>query len=199
LIAKPSVLLLVAGLAAAGQPDFRQASWGMTPVQVRATESAQPAGVSEGSGDVILSYDSIRLGGLECRAVYIFANDRLVRAKYLFEADHDELNDFIQDFKSIELLLAEKHGKRSADRAIWEDDSTQLEPKSYLDQDRATAASILPSDPLVGLAVSLGHLKLYTRWDTARSIIVHVLTGHDHRITHQVEYRSAESLPRTNE
>ena len=74
----------------------------------------------------------------------------------------------------------------------WADDSTQDEPKSYLDQDRATPANILPSDRLVGFAVSLGHLKLYTQWQAARTKILHALTGENHEITHQIEYRSVE-------
>lgn len=168
----------------------------MTESAVRATEANPPAAVDQSNGNGILRYDSLRLGALDCRVLYVFAHDRLIRAKYLLDAEHADLNDFIQDFKAIEPLLLEKHGKPSAERAIWEDDSTQLEPKSYLDQDRASPASILPSDPLVGLAISLGHLRLYTQWEGPRTTVVHALSGYDHQITHQIEYRSAELLPK---
>jgi len=59
-------------------------------------------------------------------------------------------------------------------------------PKSYLDQDRAASTSILPSDPLVGLAV-------YTQWDGSGTKVTHALTGQDHRITDQIDYRSAKT------
>jgi len=180
--------------------DFRRTAWGMTKAQVLASESKKPAAVTESNGEVIVRYDSVPFapgghgppGRLDSQVVYIFARDRLVRAKYLFPAEHNDANDFIGDYKTIEPVLMEQYGKPADTRAIWEDDSTQLEPKSYLDQDRASPANILASDASVGLAVSLGHLRLYTQWDTARTKILHALAGQNHRITHQIEYRSVE-------
>jgi hypothetical protein len=193
-LVKTWVLLLAMAGCADGQPDFRKAAWGMTQAQVRATESAPPAEVGENRGEVVVKYDGVRVGDLAGRAVYIFAKDRLVRAKYLFDGEHRELNEFIRDFRIVEPILIEKFGRPAVDRAIWEDDSTQLEPKSYLDQDRASAENILPSDPLVGLAVSLGHLKLYTQFAGTRTKVIHLLTGQDHHITHEVEFRGAEPV-----
>jgi len=189
--------LLVASCACA-QPapkDFRQAAWGMTASQVRAAESQAPASVADKDGAALLRYDAVTFQGLMAQVVYILTRDRLVRAKYVFSADHDDANDFIGDFKAIEPLLTKQFGKPAESRAIWEDDSTQLEPKSYLDQDRASPANILASDPLVGLAVSLGHLRLYTLWIGPRTRILHALSGENHRITHQIEYRSVQLAP----
>ena len=188
--------LFLAPIPALAQPgaatDFRQARWGMTQEQVLATESSRPSEIRRSSGEAIVQYDSVRLAGLDSHAIYIFANDKLVRAKYLFDVEHDNQNDFIADFRTVEPLLREKYGKPANERAIWTDDSTQDEPKSYLDQDRATPANILPSDRLVGYAVSLGHLKLYTQWQAARTKVLHALTGENQQITHQIEYRSVE-------
>jgi len=160
-----------------------------------ATEPGKPSALLENKGEVIVQYGPAMLGGLDCRILYIFAQDHLVRAKYIFEAAHTNLNDFIADYREIEPLLLKKHGEAASARAIWEDDSTQPEPKSYLDQDRATPTSILPSDLNVGLAVSLGHLRLLTEWTTTRTYILHALAGGGGRITHQVEYRSVEWEP----
>jgi hypothetical protein len=174
------------------QPDFRGAAWGMTRAQVLATESAQPSEVRESSGELIVRYDSIHMGELPCRAVYIFANDKLVRAKYVFDADHDDPNEFIRDFRMIEPKLKDTYGKPVLERAFWTDDLYQAEPKAYLDQDRASSADILPSDRFVGLSVSLGYLKLYTQWRGDRTRISHGLTGQDHHVTHQIEFQSVE-------
>jgi len=186
-------------LAAASPADFRQTRWGMSEVEVRAAEGRPPSSTSTGESAVIQRYDSVSAAGMSAHVVYIFAAGKLVRAKYVFDQDHRELNDFIADFRAVEPVLREWFGKPANERAIWEDDSTQLEPKSYLDQDRATPASILPSDPLVGLAVALGHLRLFTQWQEARTKITHALTGEDSRIVHQVEYKSVElsSLEKT--
>jgi hypothetical protein len=169
----------------------------MTQAQVLATEPNRPSEVRQSDGEAIVRYDSIQLSGLVGRVVYIFAKDKLVRAKYLFDVEHDEENDFIVDFKIIEPQLMEKYGMPASSRAFWENDLTQQEPKSYLDQDRAAPSDILPSDRFVGLAVSLGHLKLYTQWvyaqgTVSRTKILHGLTGQDHHITHQIEYLSVE-------
>jgi len=187
------VLLGLVGTVSAGPLwDFRQTRWGMSEAEVRAAEGGAPGSVSQADHGVILRYDSIPVAGMPAHVVYIFASGKLVRAKYVFDKEHTELNDFISDFRSIEPVLREWHGKPANERAIWEDDSTQLEPKSYLDQDRATPSSILPSDPLVGLAVALGHLRLFTQWQDPRTRITHALTGEDSRIVHQIEYKSVE-------
>jgi hypothetical protein len=170
--------------------DFRGTAWGMTRAQVIATEPNRPARLSESGGEIVLQYDASRLGTLNCRPIYIFVRDKLVRAKFLVEEQHGDQNEFIRDFHAIESVLKERYGKPKEERAIWEDDSTQQEPKSYLDQDRATASSILPSDRFVGLAVALGHLRLYTIREDGRTRVLHVLAGADHRITHQIEYRA---------
>ncbi len=172
--------------------DFRGATWGMTRAQVLATETAQPAEVRESSGELILRYDSIQLDGLPCRVVYIFANDKLVRAKYIFDADHDDPNEFIRDFRTLDPLLKDAYGKPVLARAFWNDDTFQDERKGYLDQDRASSSDILPSDRFVGLSVSLGFLKLYTQWLGDRTRISHGLTGENYHITHQVEFRGVE-------
>ena len=172
------------------EADFRKAVWGMTRAQVIATEPTRPVRVSDSDGEIVLQYHASKLGALHCRPIYIFVNGKLARAKLVVEEEHGDQNEFIRDFHTAESGLKERHGAPKEDRAIWEDDSTQQETKSYLDQDRATASSILPSDRFVGLAVALGHLKLYTIREDGRTKVLHVLAGADHRITHQIEYRA---------
>ncbi len=172
-------------------PDFRHVTWGMSQAQVMATETTKPAEVRQSGGEYVVKYEPVT-AELTGRLIYIFVDDRLVRAKYISNAEHAEQNDFIADFHAVEPLLAEKYGKPAAERAVWESDEGQLERLPYLDQDRALASNILPSDQNSGLSVSLGYLRLYTQRLTARTQIVHALTGGDSRIVHQIEYRSVE-------
>ena len=172
------------------QPDFRGAVWGMTRTQVMATEPNQPVRISESDREIVLQYDASKLGSVNGRPIYIFAQDKLVRAKFVVEEEHSDLNEFIRDFHALESVLKDRHGGPKENRAIWGDDATQDETKNYLDQDRATASSILPSDRFVGLAVALGHLRLYTIREGGRTKVLHVMAGADDRITHQVEYRA---------
>ena len=173
-------------------PDFRNAVWGMSPAQVMATEPNQPAETRRENGEVIIKYDPARTPELSGRLIYIFANDKLVRAKYVSSAEHTDLNDFIVDFRAVEPMLLEKYGKAANERAVWENDLYQQERLPYLDQDRTLPSDILPSDQNVGLSVSLGYLKLFTQRSGERTKINHTLTGENHRIVHQIEYRSVE-------
>lgn len=172
------------------QPDFRGAVWGMTRTQVMATEPNQPVRISESDREIVLQYDASKLGSLNGRPIYIFVKDKLVRAKFVVDEEHSDRNEFIRDFHALESVLKERYGKPKENRAIWEDDATQDETKNYLDQDRATTSSILPSDRFVGLALALGHLRLYTIREGGRTKVLHVMAGADDRITHQVEYRA---------
>lgn len=195
---KPVKLWMVALLAgsswaqSASQPDFRKVAWGMTQAQVVATEPGQPAEVRESGGETLVKYESVSGAELPGRLIYIFVQDRLVRAKYISNAEHTEQNDFIADFHAVEPILVEKYGKAAAERAVWDSDEFQLERLPYLDQDRALASSVLASDPNTGLSVSLGYLRLYTQRANARTKIVHALTGGDSQIVHQIEFRSVE-------
>jgi hypothetical protein len=181
------------------QPDFRKAVWGMTQAQVKATESIEPAETRQTGDEAVLKYDSPTSAKERARVIYIFAKDNLVRAKYIFDSDHDELNDFIVDYRAAEPRLREKYGKPASERAVWDNDEFQQERLPYLDQDRSLASDILPSDQYAGLSVSLGYLRLYTQWSTGRTRVVHALTGENSRITHQIEYRSIELEPFENQ
>ncbi|HEY3822927.1 MAG TPA: hypothetical protein VGL82_00120 [Bryobacteraceae bacterium] len=191
-----SLSSLLAGYAILAQnppePDFRKASWGMSQAQALATETDQPVEVRRENGEVVVKYAPARTGDLSGLLIFIFANDKLVRAKYLSDAKHSDLNDFIVDFRAVEPTLMEKYGKPAKERAVWESDLYQQERLPYLDQDRTLPSDILPSDQNAGLAVSLGNLRLITQRGNARTKVIHTLTGEDRRIFHQVEYRSVE-------
>jgi hypothetical protein len=176
----------------APEPDFRKVAWGMTQAQVMATEPDRPAEVRQENGETIVKYDSVKTAEFAGRLIYIFANGKLVRAKYISNVEHAELNAFIVDFHAVEPLLIEKYGKPVTERAVWDSDLYQQERLPYLDQDRALASDILPSDQNAGLSVSLGYLRLYTQRSGAYTKIVHTLTGGNHQIVHQIEYRSVE-------
>ena len=177
-------------LFAQQQPDFRKVTWGMTQAQVMATEPDKPADVRQSDGEVIVKYDPVQGAEPSGRLIYIFADDKLVRAKYVSNAEHTELNDFIADFSAVEQLLLARFGKPATERAVWDNDLYQQEKLPYLDQDRALASDILPSDQQAGLSVSLGYLRLITRRITADTKVIHALTGQNNHITHQIEYRS---------
>jgi len=192
-----SWLLCFAAVLACGAPlggathDFRSVDWGMTRAEVETAEARQPSAVDESGSDTVLRYDQPSNPDLPGSLAYVFSNGRLVQAGYIASAQHEELNDYIADFARVEPLLAEKYGSKTADRAIWISDEFQLERLPYLEQDRAHASDILPSDTNAGLSVAMGHLRMYTERKNEHTRVTHSLTRGASGITHQIEYRSA--------
>lgn len=195
---KTAVLILLAASLSANAErshDFRNADWGMTKEQVLASEAVPPSAIIPAINEVAIRFDSPAAADLSGSLFYIFRDNRLVRAQYVAAARHEDLNDYIRDFANIEPELSKKYDERISDRAIWTSDEFQLERLPYLEQDRAHATDILPSDVNAGLSVAMGHLKMFTERRRGRTRIVHALMGEKSLITHQIEYRSAEAEP----
>jgi hypothetical protein len=181
--------LTLLALPVLADSDLRQVSWGMSPEQVRAAESGEAAEISGG-----LRYpaqDLLKTGNLS----YYFEGGKLIRAVYVFASKHDDLDQFIADFHTVSKQLVAQRRAASCERVIWLDDSLQLERMPYLIQDRAIPATIMASDPQIGLSLSLGHFQMIEAWVTPRTQISHTITGSEGRITHRVEFRSAAAAP----
>jgi len=172
-----AVLLLIMPTLVAQTSDFRNTNWGMDRSQVVATEAKPPSQIREGGGEIVLRYESARIAGLDCRVVYIFAKDKLVRAKYVFQQDHNGKNDFLADFTMVDAFLMGTLERATEQRVSWRNDAYKMEPRDY------------------GLAVSLGQLLYSTQWKGKRTVVTHALTGQNGAITHEVEYVSVDLEP----
>ena len=193
------ILVVFASALAAGQgsgqvcnePGFRSTAWGMTQTQVVASEQSKPSATLQADHEVVVRYDSVPFAGFPGQLLYFFADGKLVRAKHIVEIHHSDLNQSIGDFKKVDAVLHDTHGKPFETRNIWGDDADQEELLNYLEQDRATPADLLVSDRLLGQAIQRGHLKLYTVWMGNRTRILHGMAGEKGTVTHQIEYRDA--------
>lgn len=172
-----AVLPLIACALVAQTSDFRNTSWGMDRAQVVATEAAPPSQIRERGSEIVLRYESARLAGLDCRVVYILAKDKLVRAKYVFQREHDEKNDFLADFTMVDAFLMGTMERPTEQRVLWRDQVYKMEPQHY------------------GVAVALGQLLYSTQWKGMRTVVTHALTGENGAITHEIEYVSVDLEP----
>jgi hypothetical protein len=178
-VRSPAVLPLIACTlvvqTSVAQPsDFRSVSWGMDQAQVAATEATPPSQILEGGRETVLSYNPARLAGLDCRVVYIFAKDKLVRAKYVFQREHEEKNDFLADFTLVDAFLTGSMERPTEQQILWRNRQYETDPQHY------------------GLAVSLGQLLYSTQWKGTRTVVTHALTGENGAITHEIEYASVD-------
>lgn len=169
-----AVLPLIACTLVAQTSDFRNTSWGMDQAQVAATEATPPSQILEGEHETVLSYSPARLAGLDCRVVYIFAKDKLVRAKYVFQQEHQEKNDFLADFTLVDAFLTGTMERPTEQQILWRNRQYETDPQHY------------------GFAVSLGQLLYSTQWKGTRTVVTHALTGENGAITHEIEYASVD-------
>jgi hypothetical protein len=149
----------------------------MDRAQVVATEVTPPSQIGERGSEIVLRYESVRLAGLDCRVVYILAKDKLVRAKYVFQREHDEKNDFLADFAMVDAFLTGTMERPTEQRVWWRNDLYKKDPQHY------------------GEAVSVGQLLYSTQWKAMRTVVTHALTGENGAITHEIEYVSVDLEP----
>ncbi len=147
--------------------DFRKTKWGMNKAQVREIEK----NILFQEEEWLLAYWG-NAGGFDCLIVYIFAEGKLVRGRYIFTISHTNKNDYLIDYKKVKKILIKKYGKPIKDRYIWRND---LFRNNY--QKR-------------GLAISIGHLVYFAQWELPDTYISLILYGENFEISLELEYQS---------
>jgi hypothetical protein len=146
--------------------DYRNADWGMSRADVIHLEGREP---DQTRGDII-GYNAT-IAGLKVLAGYVFADDQLVRGKYVLLERHTNKNQYIADFEKLADLLSEKYGE-SKKEVYW---------KNNLYRDDADRH---------GMAISAGHVTVTHRWNTERTNIILGISGDNFEISVGLEYTS---------
>ena len=147
--------------------DFRKTTWGMGKIQVKKTEKGKIVKEDED----LLAYQGT-VGGFDCLILYIFAEGKLVRAKYVFTETHSNQNDYISDFNTLKEILTKKYGKPDDDSHIWKNDLYKDDYQEW------------------GLAISIGHLVYQAIWEISETKIFLTLSGENYKIWLEIEYQS---------
>jgi hypothetical protein len=111
-----------------------------------------------------------RISDLDCMIGYVFADNKLAKAKYRFISRYTDKSQYIQDYKRIRDILINKYGEAEEERTIWQD-------RMYA-EDR----------PNWGTALSLGHLELSSVWEDSDTEIRLRLHGGEGRVSLVVLY-----------
>lgn len=172
------VLLMLVFLAGCGgetvDPDFRNSNWGMTMDEVKKCESEDLAmEIDRG----LLYYTEI--AGLEGALLYYFDFDeKLYKAQYLLGGEHTSENSYLSAYESLVSALKEKYGDPTEEKTIWEDDLYKDNPNDW------------------EIAISLGDMRMYTKWDTSTTNIrIEIRGGYDSNISVEVFYDSVSYSP----
>ena len=141
---------------------FRNTYWGMNVAQVARIEGHPDQRDNSGGLDVI-QY-SKKISNMDCMIGYVFADNKLAKAKYSFMAKYEDKNQYIHNYKKIKDILVKKYGNAEAEKTLWQN-------KTYKD-DRSNW----------GLALSLGHLELNSLWQDSETEIQLRLHGGNGRV-----------------
>ncbi len=168
------LLMVCAILAADGDFDFRKVRWGMSKAEVIASEEHEFKIVPGSGGEGLISKKKHRVANLDALIAYVFAEDKLIRAVYLFQEVHTNRNDYIMDFKNVKELLTKKYGEPVEDTVLWRSDLFKNDYDQW------------------GTATSIGHTYFYSQWDAGETFVVTSLSGENYEITCKLEYSSKD-------
>jgi hypothetical protein len=150
------------------ETNFRGSRWGMSKQQILRMEG-YPDEQDSSSGLDIIQYLQTVLN-MDCMVGFVFAENKLVKAKYSFLTKHGDKNQYIQDYSKIRDILVEKYGKPETESALWQDNRYKNEPSNW------------------GQALSLGYLKYDSTWQDSETEIHLGLNGGRDKIFLVVEY-----------
>lgn len=152
---------------------FRNALWGMTKEQVKASESSEFVKEGRLDGDMagleLLTYKTGELGASAFIAYY-FAGDALTRARYIIAETHSDTNAYIQDFKKFKDQITDKYGAPARDQKIWSNELFKDDPSRY------------------GTALASGHVTYVAEWYPKETVIQLLMRGDNFKVTLWVEY-----------
>ncbi len=148
---------------------FRKAQWGMTQEQVVRLEGNPSARDNPGEFYVMRYWDSIK--DMTCWIDFIFKDDKLVKARYIFLVKHEYKSQYFGDYKKAKDFLTEIHGQSPLTNINWLNPTYKEDYSNW------------------GLAVSLGHLEYSAIWDTPETEIVLRLFGENNEVKLVAEYK----------
>ncbi len=151
-----------------GPTDFRNTRWGMSPDEVQRVESANLYG--EPGKNPLLFEDTV--AGYNMVVVYIFVDQKLVRAKYILNEKHANRNAYISDFRNLGNMLRKKYGSADKNEKVWSKDLYRDDPSEW------------------GMAIAVGHLMMVKKWDIPRTGLTAIIYGDNYDITVAIEYKS---------
>ena len=135
--------------------DFSMGVWNMSMDEVIASEGKAP----DYRFDAALAYDGKTFAELPCTAYYLFESGALARGEYVFDIEHEDSNQYIEDFSKLKTALTSLYGEPSSDQEIWTDERFKDSPEDY------------------GLSVAYGYLSYATEWSGENRDIVLRLDG----------------------
>lgn len=144
--------------------ERQRADWGMSVIDVKGNETLPPAW--EVRTPIVEEFEHrvayrTQIEGIDTSLSYTFYQDQLAQAKYVFESQHEDAVDYIQDFHAVQEWITQSYGTPQSVQEIWLDKLYQYDKSLW------------------GQALLRGHLVLVAEWNSPESHIALVLNGGD--------------------
>ena len=144
--------------------EQRSTDWGMSVQEVKENEPVQSSWDLQ--SPVLSTYEQrvayhTQIEGIEAALTYTFYEDHLGQAKYVFEPQHEDAAEYVQDFHTLKNWINQSYGLPTSVQEIW------LEKLYQYDES------------LWGQAIMRGHLVMVAEWKNPGTDIVLVLNGGD--------------------
>jgi len=150
---------------------FRNVRWGMSQEEVKQAEGNEKEWLAVVKDKSIIGYKS-KISGIDAFTGFVFVNEKLVRASYLYTPEYINKNNYLIDYEIIKKIMIKKHGKPIENETVWQNDLYKKKPEDY------------------GTAISIGHLILYSKWEKEDTNISLFISGEKFKIRHKLEYAS---------
>jgi hypothetical protein len=142
--------------------ERRSTDWGMSVQEVKENEPVQSSW--ELQSPVLADFEQrvayhTQIEGIEAGLTYTFYEDQLGQAKYVFEPQHEDAVEFVNDFHTVESWISQSYGSPISVQEIWLDTLYQYDKSLW------------------GQAVKRGHLVMVAEWKNPGTDIVLMLDG----------------------
>lgn len=116
------LMIMIAPVFAETQPqqnnqeeyDFRQTRWGMTKEEV--TKSEKLKMIFELNNKF---FYKTSVANRNCNLIYDFENNSLKAGVYIFDIEHTNKNEYIDDYSTLQDMLVNKYGQPKENLKIW--------------------------------------------------------------------------------
>ncbi len=146
--------------------SFRNSSWGMTPDEVKLTETGTPITDNEN----LVLYKETFLD-MPTKMGYIFKNGKLIKGAYLFQESYENPDEYIVTYEKIKSTLIKDFGPPSLDEIKWLDEGASEQEAS-------------------GQSVCEGKVLYKSEWVELDTMILLLLEGADNKCRQGIVFES---------
>jgi hypothetical protein len=150
--------------------NFRHTRWGMTQDEVISSEEKL---VPVEKTQRLIRY-KMQILNKNVELLYVFSLNKLIGSLYKLDDNYLNSQHFITTYNKFKQALVRKYGRPDEDTTDWLNKTYKVNRKKW------------------GLALSLGHTKYASIWNTNHTTIESNLRENNHNVLCIVEYRSKE-------